>query len=279
MAGQCHVSGRIEEFLGYGEAGQAAIESGRYDDVRDEFDSIGTGYIAAALPERAIEWCRNTIARQSGRHDYARSSLAIALSMAGRGEEARAEAVDLLTAADRTDNPNLASFALLGYGWAHHDDNLDAANVAHRRGLDVARTSGNRQLQSHHAVHLARLAATNGATSDALDYLALATKNLYDSGTYTLLSMPLAVLATILHRLGRYDAAVTVATSASNAMTRMAFPELVQTMDNLRDVLGAGRFDFRVSVSGLMSAAELVAYALDEIDLARAELAQGEVSR
>ncbi len=272
MAAQCHVTGRIDDFLRYGAAGQAAIESGQFDEVRDEFDSIGTGYIAAAEPVRCIEWCRTVIARGSGRRDYARSSLALGLTLAGRNDEAHAIAAELLTAADRTDNPNLQCFALLGYGWATRDADPGAAEQAHRRGLEAATKSGNKQLLSHHAVHLARLAAANGATSDAIDYIAMATQNLYDSGTYTLLSMPLAVLATILDRQGRYDDAAAIATSASNAMTLMVFPELTQAVDNLRKVLGAERFDARARAASAMSTAELTTYALDAIDVARAEL-------
>ncbi len=63
----CYMTGRVDDFLRYIEAGQQAIESGTFD----EFPSssrpmLGGGYLTAGQPERWVEWCRNVIARDPG---------------------------------------------------------------------------------------------------------------------------------------------------------------------------------------------------------------------
>ena len=83
MAAQCQVTGRIEDFLGYAEAGQAAINSRRFEKVPYDFEaSLGGGYLTAGQPERAVEWCRTVIARVPGTDMFTRACLANALAVA-----------------------------------------------------------------------------------------------------------------------------------------------------------------------------------------------------
>ena len=68
MAAQCYAAGRVEDSVGYIEAGQAAVESGRFDDVPDEIEAtLGVGYIRVGEPERWAELCRNIDRAQSRR--------------------------------------------------------------------------------------------------------------------------------------------------------------------------------------------------------------------
>lgn len=43
MAVHRYLTGEVKETAAYIEGGRAAIESGRFDEIRDQFDSIGTG--------------------------------------------------------------------------------------------------------------------------------------------------------------------------------------------------------------------------------------------
>ena len=70
---------------------------------------------------RWVEWCRAVIARRPVTNVHAQALLAIALKMAGADDEATAASEELLAAADTTDNPNLAAWALFAYGMAHRD--------------------------------------------------------------------------------------------------------------------------------------------------------------
>jgi hypothetical protein len=85
---------------------------------------------------------------------------------------------------------------------------------------------------------LSRLAATHGDPVDALDYLNLAIRNFYDSGSFSILHSPLAIVAALFDRLGHREPAATISGFAANPLTRTAFPEINTTITHLRDVLG-----------------------------------------
>jgi predicted ATPase/class 3 adenylate cyclase len=161
-AAQCYMAGRLDQALGYCEAGQLAVASGHFDDVPYDFDvSIGGGYVTAGQPQRCVEWCHNVVARSPGPHTYARSCLVLALNVAGAYDEARAVSEGLLVAADATDNPNLVCWVLFAYGWSYLDADPAGAYHVLRRGLGIAQSTGNRQHESHFAVALSRFAATH----------------------------------------------------------------------------------------------------------------------
>lgn len=168
MAAQCHVTGRIDDAVGYLDAGHAAIESGRFDDVRREFEGIlADAYLANGQLERCVEVYRNIIARSpGGASTVARSSLALALTIAGAGDEAMALSEGLL-GTDATDNPHVVSWALFAYGFARGDADPELAYDVLRRGLRIAQESGNRRVEAVLTVGLSRLAATHADPSTA----------------------------------------------------------------------------------------------------------------
>lgn len=178
----------------------------------------------------------------------------------------------LLAAADATDNPNVACFALLAYGFANRDADPTASYDVHRRGLRIAQHSGNRQVESHLAGGLARLAATHGDPTDAFDFLTLAIRNFYDSGRFSLMPTPLAVLAAVFDRLGHYEPAATISGFADNAFTRTANPELNTAITHLREVLGDEAYESLARAGENMTNAAMATYAFDQIDRAGAQL-------
>ena len=136
----------------------------------------------------------------------------------GESGEARVACEGLLAAADATDNPATACFVLLAHGLAYVDADPVAAYDALRRGLTIARDSGNRQMESALAVVLCMLAATAGdlvfgATRgdpiDAFDYLTVTIRRYHDSGNLANLHNPLAILAAVFDRLGHHEQAAT----------------------------------------------------------------------
>ena len=104
MAAQCYVAGRIDDAVGYAEDGKLAIASGRFDQVRYEFEaSLGGVYMAKGDTERWVDLCRNMIARWPDAHTYALARLVLALVIAGAGNEAMAASGSLMAAADATE--------------------------------------------------------------------------------------------------------------------------------------------------------------------------------
>jgi hypothetical protein len=273
MAAECYVAGRAEDAVGYAEASRLAITSGRFDKVPYGFEAwVGGGYIAEGQPERWVDLCRNLIAREQGAHTITRACLVLALNVAGAGDEARAASEGLLAATDATDNPQVGCFALLAYGVAYRDADPISTYDVLRRGLRIAQDSGNQLTESHLAMALSRLAATHGDPVDAFDYLTLAIRDFYDAGSFSLLHSPLAILAAVFDRLGHHEPAATISGFAANPWTRAANPELITATTHLHEVLGGEVYEAFARDGANMTNAAMAAYAIDQIDRARAQL-------
>ncbi len=273
MAAQCYMAGRVNDFLGYVQASGTAIDSGRFDPVAYEFESsIGAGYLTAGQPQRWVEVCRTVIARAPGAHTFTRSVLVFALTSAGAGAEAVAACEGLLATADATDNPGAAALALAAYGYAQTGVDPAAAHDIARRGLRIAQVSGNRWVESVLATVLSRLAAAHGNPTDTFDYLTLAIRNQYESGSLSLTSTSLAVLAFIFDRLGHHEPAATISGVAATPYARTAVPEINTAITHLRDVLGDQTYESLARKGETMTTAAMVTYAYDQIDQARTEL-------
>jgi hypothetical protein len=106
----------------------------------------------------------------------------------------------------------------------------------------------------------------------ALDYLTVAIRHHHESGNTGMMPYPLALLATFLDRLGRYEPAATITGFAISAHTAAAVPEINSTIAHLHEVLGEGTYESRARKGETMTTAAIVAYAYDQIDQARAEL-------
>ena len=275
MATQCYATGRLDDALRYTEAGLALIGNaypGRLPYEAQAF--LGGVYVSHGRPERWVELCQEAVATGGGAHIFTRVCLALALATAGARDEAMVTSKDFLAIAEETDNPHIASYALLAYGLAHHDADPPASYEAHRKGMQIAMDSGNRQLESYHAGNLSWLAGGRGNIDEALDYATVALTRFYDTGHFSVMPAALAVLASILDRLGLHEPAATISVPASTPFAGATYPEIHETVARLRDVLGDDTYERLAREGASMSRAMLAAYALEQIDLARAHLIQ-----
>ncbi len=273
MASSCWWPGRIEAAVGYSDAGQLVIGSGRHDEVPFGLEgALGAAYLHFGQPERQVEWCRARLAFGRDTHGITRAFLTVALTVAGCGDEARAAANGLIEVAEATGNPAALSFALYAYGYAFGDADPDAALDAQRRGLVVAQESGNRNTETRIAGSLSRLEAEYGDPLAALDYVALAVRNFHDAGNTTMIRFPLAVLAAFFDRLGRDEPAAIIAGFAFSPLTSAAYPELSTAIAHLREVLGDPAYESLARTGDKMTTAAMATYAYDHIDHARTEL-------
>ena len=127
------MAGRIEAAVGYSDAAQTVLGSGR-DEVPYGIEGwVGGAYVYIGQPERCVEWCRAQLARGRDTHTLTRAILVIALTIAGSEDEAMAAAKGLIDAAEATGNPCALSFALMAYGFAFRDADPDRAREAMRR--------------------------------------------------------------------------------------------------------------------------------------------------
>jgi predicted ATPase len=273
MASSCWWPGRIEAAVGYSDAGQLAIGTGRHDEVPFGLEgALGAAYLHSGQPERQVEWCRDRLAFGRDTHGITRAFLTVALTVAGCGDEARAAANGLIEVAEATGNPAALSFALYAYGYAFGDADPAAALDAQRRGLVIAQESGNRNTETRIAGSLSHLEAAYGDPLAALDYVALAVRNFHDAGNTTMIRFPLAVLAAFFDRLGRDEPAAIIAGFAFSPLTSAGYPELSTAIAHLRDVLGDQTYESIARKGETMTTAAMVTYAYDQIDQARTEL-------
>jgi predicted ATPase len=269
-----YTAGRIQDAIGYASAGQEAVRSGLYDSLRPELEpSLASPYMAVGQSERWADWCRELIARHPTAHASRQSILVLALVFAGAEDEAIAEAAPLLAAADETDNPNLAAWALFSYGIAHRRTDPAHAHEILRRGLPIAQRSGSRQTEISIASVLSSLAVTHGDQIDALDLLNRSIRYYHDSGSRTLLSNPLMLLSVLLDTLGQYEPASTISGFATT-LPRSAFPETSTVAAHLREVLGAESYEALSRAGRDMTPTAVARYALDQIEHARTALIQ-----
>ncbi len=272
IASQCFLTGRIEAAVGYCDAGQIVLGRSREALPYGIDGWLGAVYLAIGQPERLAEWCRAQLARRRDTHVYIRTWLVAALAFAGSGGEAMDSADGLIEAAEATGNPHWLALALGACGVAFRDADPVRALNALGRGLVIAQDSGNRANVSLLAPFLARLEAKHGDTVSAFDHLTLAIRNYHNAGDTTTIRLPMAALAALFDRLGRYEPAATIAGFALSPISAATVPEITTAITDLRDVLGEAIYESLARKGETMTAAAMATYAYDQIDQARTEL-------
>ncbi len=272
-AAQCYAAGRAEDAFGYLEASQQLKNSATFDpDLYETQTATGIAYMAAGRPQRWVDVCRDAIARGAGPRTITRACLVMALNFLGDGDGARLASEGLLDAADATDNPNAACFALVAHGIAHRDTDPVAACDVQRRAVILARESGNRQMEMAAAVSVSSFAAAEGDPVEAFDYLTTIIGRYHDSGSVSLLQYPMPILAALFDRVGRHQQAATICGFAGTPMARAAYPQIDATIAHLRGVLGDRTYESLARNGEGMTTAAMATYAYDQIDQARIEL-------
>jgi hypothetical protein len=272
MASECWYAGRVEAAVGYSDAAQKVIGSGRAQVPFGLENLLVVAYMMIGQPERTVEFCRAQLAGARHPHPITLTSLVIGLKMAGFDSEAMAAATGLLDDAEATHNPWTLSYALVAYSLAFRDADPHHVREALRRGLIITQDSGNRGNETHVAGALAHIEAYHGDPLAALEYLTLAIRNYHNSGNTTHMRAPLALLATLFDRLGRHESAATIAGFALNPLTALTLREITTAITHLRDVLGDQTYESLARKGETMTTAAMVTYAYDQIDQARAEL-------
>ena len=273
-AANCAALGRLDDFDEYAKAARAAIESGEFNSVGDEFSCVvAAGYSTTGRPDLAVDWCKAAIARNPSHHTASDAVMVVALTVCGAIGEAMEVSKNLLSAASAADNPSLAGAALLGYGWARRESDPTEAYTALRRALAIAGESGDRQQTSIIAGLLTGLAADRGQLTEAFDYITQTVRHYYDSGTTELMRVTLGLLAALLVRLGCHEPAATIMGFTVAAIGHPSFPEINAAITHLRNVLGEQRYQSLATAGAIMTTPEIADYAFDQIDRARSELA------
>ena len=272
IASQCYTSGQVEEAVRYCEAGIAVVGSGRGEVPFGIEGLLSVTYLSAGQPELAVDWCRSRVQNGRDTHTMSTVNLIIALVAAQSDEDAIAATAGLIEAAEGTGNPWALSYALIAFGVAHlHADPVGALEAG-RRGLQVAEDSGNRLTRTYLAMLVARIEAEYGDSLRALHHIEFGIHNYHDSGNQITMRAPMAILATVLDRMGRYEPAAIIAGFASTPFAVTMVPELLTATAHLRAALGDQDYESLARDGETMTIAEIATYAYDQIDQAQAEL-------
>jgi predicted ATPase len=273
VASLCILLGRFEQAVHYSEVGKTVIAA-----ASDKVSYFGEGFLGSAYlfvgqPERYLELSRAWLARTGDTNTMARANLVTALYTCGSTDEATVAANGLVDAAEASGNPWVLAYTLAVCGVAFGDTDPDRALEALRRSVLVAQDSGNRFYETTFSYWLAVREAEQGDQVAALEYVAVAIHNYHESGNTGMLHVPLAILATLLDRLGRYEPAATIGGFAAvNPMAATTLPELGTAIVHLREVLGDQTYESLARMGETMTTAAMVRYAYHQIDQARTEL-------
>ena len=272
MAAACYIAGRLDDAIRYSDACQIVLARSGDAPTYGVESLCGVAYLAGGQFERSVEFFRTRLAARRDAQVFLRTGLVFALATAGSTEEA-VEATDgLVEAAEATNNPYMHSLALSATGLALVDADPVRALGALRRGLVIAQDSANRFTESILAIRLSALEAERRDLAAALEHVTLAIRNCHDSGNVTIIRNPLAILATLLDRLGRHESAATIAGFAFGPLTASGSSSIGATITHLRDVLGDQTYATLARNGAAMTTAAMAAYAYDQIDQARAAL-------
>jgi predicted ATPase/class 3 adenylate cyclase len=281
IAAQCYITGRSDDFVRYTTAGQEAVESGRYDEIPVVYYTIlGGGYLTTMPAERCVSWQRSVAERYPEDFSFVGANLVFALIFAGAVGEAKAVAERIASTADSIRNPTIQCGALFVYGYMLGRTDPFSAYEPLRKALRAAQSAGNRQMESIVAFSLGNIATLSDDKLAALDYLALSIRCYYDSGSASYVSGPVGVLVALLDDLGRSEQAATISGFADSTISLMliTYPHIGPALAHLREVLGVERFEALSHAGARMTNAAMAAYALEQIDQARAQLAAREPS-
>ena len=222
----CWMTGRVDQALAYTDSGQTILASSPHAPPYGMEGALGGAYMAIGQAERWAELCRTQLERRGDNHVAIRTCRVFALAFAGFLEEARAAADGLIEAAIASDNPYMHTFATAAYAYCLSSAGSERDLALCRQGLALAQDSGNRYNEAILATALARLESETIVTVAAVDHLRLVIRSWHDSGNFGNLVGPLAMLSAFLDRLGRFEAAATIAGFSCNLVSLAYGPRI-----------------------------------------------------
>ena len=276
IASLCYMFGRVDEALRYSDTGQKAMQRNPVETAYGlEQLWLGAVYSSISEPERYVAFYRGELARGCDTHGLVWACAVVALTNAGRPEEALSLATGLIDTTAATRNPYVISFALLAYGMTVSAVDPRRAVDTLRKGLSIAQESGNRANESYLAMTLA-MALSRTEVDDpltALDYIALAIGNYYEVSATAQIRAALGILASFLDHYGHHEPAAVIAGYASLDPTPApTVPEFGMAVAHLREVLGAQAYESLSRKGEAMTMAAVVAFANDSMEEARRQL-------
>jgi hypothetical protein len=242
---------------------------------RDPFDSGWSrlfeagGQLYAGQVERSLE----LYAEMANDHGLTRLiglfGLLHGLPAAGRAAEARAIADEAIAAAHAHRSPFWVAGIFMGCGRAFAASDPTRARSDLRTGLAYAREHGLPFWETRIAREAAALEGVYGDVGEALELFEVTVTSLRHAGEDATLAVTVANLAVLLLRIGRHEAAAVLHGAASRYTSVAIVIDLPSAVEKLREALGPAAFDAAVATGAAMDVGETVAYAREQVRLAR----------
>nr|WP_327137969.1 NB-ARC domain-containing protein [Mycolicibacterium komanii] len=268
------MAGRLEKALRYAEVGATVLACNENAPPYGMEGWLGASYLPAGEPLRWADMCQAQLKRRGDNDVYIRGCQVFALTFGGLLDEAMEAAVGLVEAGAATGNPYLYTFAVAASTFPSHAKGSVTSIQTCSDALAMALESGNRFNASILALAMARFEALDAVNLEALEHLTLVLRSYHDSGNVGSIRSPLAVLSTFLDRVGRYEQAAVISGFSSSPLAQAVLPEFTTSIAHLRTMLGDDTYESLARAGGSMTMAAIVAFAYDQIDQARAELAR-----
>jgi tetratricopeptide (TPR) repeat protein len=202
-------------------------------------------------------------------HALGLSGLTWALPAAGRLTEAQMIAEEALTTARARGNPHFIAFTLICYGRVFAEADPRGVLTAYREGFAYCRKHRLLYMEGVLKYSAAGLEAAHGDLNSALELFDATVDAFHRAGNKTNLALALAHLAVTFDQLEQPDIAVTLYGASTRSGNTSVVVRLPDVVDRLRLVLSEPVFDAYFSTGAAMDLGEAVAYARQQIRLAR----------
>ena len=188
-------------------------------------------------------------------------------------DEAVAAAEGLVDAAEASRQPVFALIRLLAEGSPSGTAEPERARKALRRGLEIAQDSGNRFNVSHLAAFLGQASRRRSATRWRRSIRVAAIRNYHDAGSPHD-ARSLAILSARVRPAGTLRAGGHRRRFRPRPATTAAYLKSTTAIAHLREVLGDTAYQSLAKNGAAMTISAITTYAYEQIDHARAEIAQ-----
>ena len=268
----CTLPGRPETAVGYARRAVDLDAAGRYDSFPTGWSRLGEsmGHAYAGRVDRALDILTEVAAEPGPTHILAQVISIWLLTGVGRDEDARMIAEKTVAAARAHGNPWYIAMALAnGFGRALSLTDPGRALDAYREALVYCRDHRLLYAEEYIAYSAAGLEASHGDADRALELFDFAIDTCHRAGDHPNLELALGSLAVHFHRVGQPEIASRIYGASTHSGSIAVVPGLPDTLLQLRAELGPTVFDDLVAHGAALVVGDAVAYARQQIRLAR----------
>jgi predicted ATPase len=265
-ASLCSFVGRADRGTTYAQRALALEADPRFDGFEPEWSR----FLAAAAALHTTGRLEEALAIVAGHSSVLdRVMELVELPAVGRSDQARTIAEATMTSLRERGNPFLYAYGLVGYGRTFRESDPQRALAGFREGLDYTRQHRLPLVAGVTAYSAASLEAEQGNLDNALTLLDDHLEAFHRAGVDIYRALSLAHLAVLFCHINQDAAAATLYGASTDIPTIGIVPSLPRAVQELQIRLGPSTFDQLVAAGSSMDHGDAVAYARQQIRLAR----------